>query len=392
MRDRRTEITICRICKTLPSDLLPGAGLHPYFLTKLIPHRVLLISRCQEGRLRSFAAHVVHHAVPYRSVAFTDTVGCSFYSEKHVSPVRWIRAYLRLAWKLQESVFWIKAIRQIVAFKPRIVHVHSVLFAPIGVLSKILVRARYVITLHNAFELDQVIRFPFLSQLITNADAVLAVSDDIIRKGRRLFPSTRFLLTPSGVDLGQFRDLGLHRDEQIICVARLSKQKRHDVLLRAFAEIARERPRARLLLIGTGPEGPVISQDIIELRLVDRVHVLHSASQDDLCKFNNESRVFALASDYEGMPKAALEAMACGTPAVLTDGCGLPEADGVAGLVVKRGDIQGLARSMRLIIENDTLWKRLSYGAQSLAGQHAWERTAQSVSSAYGVILRQRPV
>ena len=89
--------------------------------------------------------------------------------------------------------------------------------------------------------------------------------------------------------------------------------------------------------------------------------VLFAGHRHDAARLAGAFDVFALASLYEGLSIALLEAMALGTPAVVTDVGGLPEVveHGRQGMVVRPGDPRGLADAIVALLEDADLRERL---------------------------------
>ena len=164
----------------------------------------------------------------------------------------------------------------------------------------------------------------------------------------------RLVVIRNGIDPGAFertedRDgvrmsLGLPTDVPLVgCVAQLKPVKRVDVLLEAVARV--ERP-VGLVLVGDGLERRSLETLAVRLEIADRVRF--SGEQPDPRPWLHALDVFALASDVEGLPVAALEAMAAGLPVVATSVGGTPEvvSDEVTGLLVPRGDPAALAAAL----------------------------------------------
>lgn len=162
--------------------------------------------------------------------------------------------------------------------------------------------------------------------------------------------------TPKMIELRKNR-CGI-RDNRIVTAGRLSiKQKRQDVLLRAFAVVCRKHPEMALHIFGEGNDLHLLKEQVKALGLENSVIFAGQSRQipEDIC----QARVFALTSDYEGIPNALIEAMMLGVPSVSTDcspgGARLLIEDGINGYLVPKGDHDLLAdRMIRLIEDHDT--------------------------------------
>lgn len=101
----------------------------------------------------------------------------------------------------------------------------------------------------------------------------------------------------------------------IIAVARLTAQKRLDRLIAAFAKV--KDLNTHLLILGEGEERAALSNLIDTLNLRDRVSMPGYVT--DVARALHMADLFVLTSDYEGLPAAALEAMAANCPVLSTD-------------------------------------------------------------------------
>jgi glycosyltransferase involved in cell wall biosynthesis len=128
--------------------------------------------------------------------------------------------------------------------------------------------------------------------------------------------------------------LGLAPDVPVaLCVARMEPQKRHDVLLDAWAKLGGD---AVLLLAGDGSLRAGLAQRCAEMGLTDRVRFL--GTRADVPDLLAAADVTVLTSDWEGMPIAVLESMAADRPVVATDVSGVRAVLAGGGLVVPRRD------------------------------------------------------
>jgi glycosyltransferase involved in cell wall biosynthesis len=130
-------------------------------------------------------------------------------------------------------------------------------------------------------------------------------------------------------------------------IARLTRQKGLDVLLASAALVLESRPHTRFVIVGDGPDRGRLREQAAALGIGHAVEVrqdLVGRGRDVLPEFD----VFALASRWEGMPIALLEAGAAGLPCVATDVGGVTEIlhDGVSGRVVPPEDPEALAGAL----------------------------------------------
>lgn len=166
----------------------------------------------------------------------------------------------------------------------------------------------------------------------------------------------------------------------ILGVGRLSAEKRFDVLIRAFATLAAERPH-HLLILGEGPERPRLQALIEELNLQDRVKLAGYVSNP--FPYMRTARMLVVTSEFEGFCNVLVEAMACGTPVVSTD-CPFGPHEilqgGKYGRLVPIGDIGATAEAMRSTLDLDQ-----RSGLHERAQQFSVEASAE----AYATLIRR---
>jgi len=133
---------------------------------------------------------------------------------------------------------------------------------------------------------------------------------------------------PSGVDVAAVaaRVAALRREGergwQAVSVGRLVPVKGMDRLIRAWAEVGRRRPGARLAIVGDGPERQTLQALSHALGIGEQVHF---AGWADPVPYLAAAKSFVLLSRNEGMGRAVVEAMAAELPCVVADVCGLAE-------------------------------------------------------------------
>ncbi len=169
-------------------------------------------------------------------------------------------------------------------------------------------------------------------------------------------------------------------------------RKNVPLILKAFARLPL--PGARLVLAGQLPPQDTLffphPQPIIEqLGLQERVHLIGQVDEADKPALYSTATALIFPSRYEGFGLPPLEAMACGTPVIISNRSSLPEVVGAGGVCLDTDDPDELAQAMARII-NDAAWReQLSQAALKQAQQFSWQRTARLTRQAWQDALRQ---
>jgi glycosyltransferase involved in cell wall biosynthesis len=178
------------------------------------------------------------------------------------------------------------------------------------------------------------------------------------------FPARKVKTIRNGVSVSEFvpsedrrselrEKLGCGRDEFVLgCVARLSEQKRIDILLQALARVLREGVRCKCIIVGDGPLKSQLVEQARSLGLSG--HVFFEGFHEDVRPYLQASSAFILTSDTEGLPLSILEAMACGVPGVVTNVGGNAEiiTDRVHGRIVPRGSVDAIADGISYLVNH----------------------------------------
>jgi glycosyltransferase involved in cell wall biosynthesis len=164
----------------------------------------------------------------------------------------------------------------------------------------------------------------------------------------------RFRVVPNTVDTALFHPPAERRGSPttLVNVALHVEVKALDVLLRAFALVAAERPELRLELIGEGPLTGDLKALANELGLGERVCFAGSATPHEIAEALRAADVFVLSSLSENMPLAVIEALCCGLPVAATDVGGVPEAVGSDGVLAPARDPEALAGAIAEVLDS----------------------------------------
>ena len=187
---------------------------------------------------------------------------------------------------------------------------------------------------------------------------------------------------------GKFRAAhGITGDAKLILFfGRLSEKKSPDLLLQVFAMISRGARGGNLRLVFAGPdEGMKKSLTLMAERLGVASRVLFCGALFGEAKWAayRDADVFVLPSQNENFGNSAAEAVAAGTPVIVTDRCGIaPLLQDVAGLVVAH-EAAAIARGLERMLYEPELHSRLADGCRNVAAGLDWDGPALEMETLY---------
>ncbi|MDW5562360.1 MAG: glycosyltransferase family 4 protein [Methanomassiliicoccus sp.] len=202
-------------------------------------------------------------------------------------------------------------------------------------------------------------------------------------------PEEKIAVIHNGIDTGLFRPASPREEsEQLLWIGRYTPGKGVRYLIDAFAQLKKDNPRLSLLMVGKGPEKAAIAERVRELGLNGSVIMNDFVPNDELPDIYRRSRAFVLPSIEEGVPRALLEAMACGVPAVCTSLPQLVDIVSGAGLLVPVRDSRAIAEQLSRILSDDALSARLGeVGTERVRSQYSWDDTVRRTLSYFEGII-----
>lgn len=206
-------------------------------------------------------------------------------------------------------------------------------------------------------------------QLAAKSAALVGVSEGVrqalLAQG---LPAHKTVAIPNGIDLARFPAPPAEREAGLVMSARFARQKDHATLIDAMALLASTHGlRPSLRLAGLGPHLDRVREQVKALGLEGQVSFLgHHADMPGLLASHG---LFVLATHYEGMPLALVEAMASGCACIASDVIGVRGVieDGVTGLLVPEGDAPALADAIARLLHDTALTARLGAAARARA-------------------------
>lgn len=246
------------------------------------------------------------------------------------------------------------------------------------------------------------------SRLLRGAQRVIATSEqekhELVSGG---IDSARVVVRRNGIDIpvslppaGAFREKWAISPQVriVLFLGRLVPKKSPDLLLEAFALWRRETPHTvDSVLVFAGPEerdGYLTRLKSLAVASGIAGNVLFTGPLFDDAKWAayRDANVFVLPSQNENFGNSAAEAMACGTPVIVTDQCGIaPIVDGRAGLVVPH-DSRAIATALKLLLDGGSLAGQFRDACPSVVRGLSWEQPLVQMEAIYRDVISEVPV
>ncbi len=195
---------------------------------------------------------------------------------------------------------------------------------------------------------------PMIKYAIEKSDKVTAVSNDLARQTTEVLEVDREIDVIYNFvnDADYFKkdreylkaEYNIAEDEKVLIhISNFRKVKRVEDVIKTFAAIKKE-TKAKLILVGDGPESPTAFDLVDELKITDDVIFL--GRQKNISDLISISDLLLLMSEQESFGLVILEAMACEVPSIGTNVGGIPEVitHGETGYLVELGDTKTAAR------------------------------------------------
>ena len=175
-------------------------------------------------------------------------------------------------------------------------------------------------------------------------------------------------------------------------VSRLEKIKGMDLVIPAFAEVLKQQPDTRLVVVGDGSLRSAMEQQAIELGCNDNITWAGRQPQEELEKWYSQMDIVLMPSRSEGFGLTAIEAIANGCVVVASNVGGLSEVvhDGECGLLHQSEDTSDMADKISLLISDEATYNRLQ--AQSLreVEKYSFKRYAELMRNLYEEIMNSK--
>jgi len=200
-----------------------------------------------------------------------------------------------------------------------------------------------------------------LDHVVNQCDAM---RDDLIRMYPKLSGTSSVIKNPLSSYIENYvnkNDLTqIKKDNYILCVGSLEKQKAFHYAIETFAKISNKFPKLRLKIVGQGSLEKDLKLKAIDWGISSRVDF--EGFQKDIIPYYLYAKVTILTSLYEGYPNVLIESIALNTPVVSFDCPSGPSEiikDGINGYLAKHLDVEDFYRKLSIVLTNEFNYKDL---------------------------------
>lgn len=202
--------------------------------------------------------------------------------------------------------------------------------------------------------------------------------------------ASRIAVIPYGVDIKRFHPVAnaqrrvgwSSRCTHLLYVGRLSHEKGADLLLKAFAQVAKDNPCAQLHVVGEGPDRALLQSLVQKLGLAGQVTFHGWVKKHQLPQIYAASDVCVVPSRTEAFGRIVLESMACRTAVVGARVGGIPDMvkDNITGLLFDVGNTHALAERLRWAMQNGSKMEEMARIACEYVHHHqTWQVVAERI-------------
>lgn len=211
-------------------------------------------------------------------------------------------------------------------------------------------------------------------RVLNDYTTVVACSNKI-----KTFTFDKALVIGNPYDSDNFKKYKVIKQYDFVFVGRLVSDKGADMCVELLNELqAIKEKKFSLTIIGDGPEMNNLKEIAKTYNLVNEIRFLGFLEAEEIAKELNEHRYLLVPSRWEEpFGIVALEGMACGCIPIVSDGGGLPDAVGKAGVVFERNSISSLVQSTIGLLDNIEQQNRLLESATEHLNAHSEKQVSQ---------------
>jgi glycosyltransferase involved in cell wall biosynthesis len=194
----------------------------------------------------------------------------------------------------------------------------------------------------------------------------------------------------AGKELSEFRRIKNLPERFWLFIGTLEPRKNLPILLEAYANLPQSERPPLLIGGGKGWQYDEIFATVERRDLQHDVHFLGFVPAEELPLWYNSAELFVYPSVFEGFGLPVLEAMACGTPVIVSDASSLPEVAGSAGMCVPPHDVDAWTQALYAALTDAAWHEQARIQGFEEVKRYTWDSTAQATLRSYECALNQK--
>lgn len=354
-------------------------------------HEVVLVTGFSPGREGELLKNV--EMPPFKIVEIPEMV-------REVSPFKDLKALRKLREYFKKEKF-------------DVVHTHS---SKAGIIGRIAARQAGVpVVVHTVHgQAFHAYEKPWKKLLYITAeriaakycDKIYAVAQAMIDQcvDAKVAPREKYMVVYSGMDTAAFANAGRNMElrqklgipenaKVIVTVARLFPMKGYEEMLPAAARLVKEFPDLHFLPVGDGPMYDELQKQIADLGLTGNFHFAGLVPPHEVCDYIAQADLLWHLSLHEGLPRAVVQALAVGIPAIGYKLDGTPEVvlNGKTGYVTAPQDVDAVVARSRELLNDAALRAEMGKNGKDLVIERfAWRRMADILEEEFLMLLKEK--
>ncbi|MEO0293342.1 MAG: glycosyltransferase family 4 protein [candidate division WOR-3 bacterium] len=210
---------------------------------------------------------------------------------------------------------------------------------------------------------------------------IIAISESskevLVKMG---IPEKNIEIVYNGIDLNRYFPQKKKTEEPtIVCLNRMKRYKRIDILLEAIPEVLRKISKLKVFIVGEGDDLPRLKKLAFKKRIEKVVNFTGFVPEGEKISLLSGSWVSVNTSPIEGWGLTSIEAQACGTLSVVPDSPGLRETvkDGFSGYIYRCEDAQALSEILVKLLKDKKFILKMGKQAREWASKYSWDNSKE---------------
>jgi glycosyltransferase involved in cell wall biosynthesis len=292
--------------------------------------------------------------------------------------------------------FWEHLILPIVSRK------HDILFCPSNVAPVFMSKStKLVVTLHDLAFMDFSDQYSnffqkyyslLIPKVVKNAYKVVTVSNFSKNRIIKEFPEVKDKLEViyHGVSNAFFFDKSIKKCNYILYVGAMNEIKNFQSVIKAFNQLKHVDIELKMIMpvMGTFSSNKEVDLLIANAKINKKIEIIDFVDQDKLKKIYQKAKLFIFPSFHESFGLPPLEAMACGTPVIVSNIGALPEVCSDSVLYIDPYNVDDIVKKMEILLSDEDLQKKLVETGLNRVKQFSWQNSAKEHIKVFEEVLK----